>query len=234
MNVLGDAKLGYEAGELDAVLADGRVIGPFETPYSKDLFLRYYSKISPLLFTAEQLWSGAVEGEEYKLVLGDEVSLETHPFAEIFDVRINDDNGRVILDFDTKTRAVDPGRVILVSNPHVGVRQRKLPTPKPVPERFDTKRSEDKPIYTERSRFHGEIAVFHRSPNNEYIVGWRRSALHSQDIKGLSFHTNREMAILEAKKLSKTFQPTENQRKRRSPDLQKNRLYAWEGLFPLR
>lgn len=236
MKILGHLDKGYIPGELDATLNDGRVVGPLESASARDRFMQLFGKSGSRLFSAEQLWSGYVSGEEYYLLTGSEWSMETCSFPEFYGPLIDDDNGHVVLDMPASIKAVSGDTLIMIQEPYIESSQthyKTLPAPVQVPklislrdERFDT-------IDVISSNFHGEIVVSRFPAISGYVVSWRHDQRQTRDLIGISVHTNRKIALDFARKYVTSYEPIEPKRKNRAADTQRSRLYGWENSLDL-
>lgn len=232
MNLLGYSSEGYLPSEHDHVLPDGRVIGPFESAHARFLFARWFDHCSHRLFPAKDLFAGAVEGDEYKLVKGSEMALEMHPFAEIVDIWRRDDNGNVVFEFEAGFAAVDPRRLVLVDCPSTYEKTATLSSPLRVPDIFDLK-IEDRVEQVIPARQDGEIIVVDTGQHSgaDILVAWRIDGRVRKDVVGLSRHSHLNVALKEARKFAEDFLPPYGPRKNRARDEQRERLYLWEHSF---
>lgn len=236
MRILGHLDKGYIPGELDATLSDGRVVGPLESASARDRFMQLFGKSGSRLYSAEQLWSGYVGGEEYYLLTGSEWSMETCSFPEIYGPLIDDDNGHVVLDMPSSVKAVSGDTLILVQDPYTESPQtprKRLPTPIKAPKLINLKDPRSDIIDVQSSHFHGEIVVARFPQTSGYIVSWRHDQRQTRDLIGISVHSNRQIASDFARKCAASYEPREPKRKNRVADTQKSRLYAWESSLDL-
>jgi hypothetical protein len=232
LNLLGYIDKGYEPSESDYALPDGRVVGPFESAHARDLFSRWFDKTGSRLVTAKDLYEGTVQGDEYRLIFADEVSLEMHPFAEICDIWSDDDNGGVVLEMEKGFAAVDPRRLVLIDYPTPSERRTTLSTHLQVPKVFDLVG----PASVERvikARQDGEIVVVNTGQHTgaDFFVAWRVDGRVKRDLVGLSRHSHERVALKEAATFARDFFPPYKPRKNRPRDEQRERLYLWEHSF---
>jgi hypothetical protein len=196
------------------------------------MFARWFDRCSHRLFPAKDLFEGTVGGDEYQFVKASEIALEMHPLAEVFDVWQKDDNGRVVLEFETGFSAVDPRRLVLVDCPSAYEKKATLSTPLLVPGAFDLK-VEDRVEQVLPARQDGEIIVVDtgRHSGADIFVGWRIDGRVRKDIVGLSRHSHLAVAIKEARRFAEDFLPPYGPKKNRPRDEQRERLYLWEHSF---
>jgi len=232
MNLLGYNSIEHTPSEHDHVLPDGRVIGPFESANARSLFDRWFSHCSDRLFPARDLFEGVVEGDQYQLVNGSEMALEMHPFTEIVDVWLKDDNGRVVFEFEAGPAAVDPRRLVLIDRPIANAKKAALPSSLRVPTAFDLK-VEDRVEQSIPARPDGEIIVVDTGLQSgaDIIVGWRIDGRVRKEIVGLSRHSHLHLALKEAQKFARDFLPPYSPKKNRPRDEQREQLYLWEHSF---
>jgi hypothetical protein len=232
LNLLGYSAKGYIPAEHDHVLPDGRVVGPFESAYARSLFARWFDRCSSRLFAAKDLFEGAVGGDEYQLVKSSEMALEIHPFTEIVDVWLEDDNGNVVCEFEAGFSAVDPRRLVLVDCPNIYEKTATLSSPLRVPDVFDLK-AEDRVEQSIPARQDGEIIVINTGQHTgaDVVVAWRIDGRMRKDLVGLSRHSHVNVALKEAQKFARDFLPPYGPRKNRPRDEQRERLYLWEHSF---
>lgn len=232
MLVLGQIDKGYRPEATDYVLDNGKVVGPFESERARALFAKWFASKAERLFTARELFEETVGGDEYRIVNADEWSLETHPFSEVYDVWIEGDNGKVVLDKPRGFQVVDPRRLIIVDSPYPCERTRTLAAPVDAPEWIDLERHET-PAYVVKSKHHGEIAVYkdHDKSGLRFTVGWRRDGRQLKDVVGLSLHSHLETAVKAADERSEDFVPAMRKRVNRPRDSQREVLYLWEHSF---
>ncbi|MDW9481950.1 hypothetical protein GOB57_25195 [Sinorhizobium meliloti] len=232
MFILGQIDKGYRPEATDYVLDDGRVVGPFESERAKALFARWFGSKADRLFTARELYEETVAGDEYQIVKTDEWSLETHPFSEVYDIWLEGDNGKVVLDRPRGFQVVDPGRLIMVDNPCSSEKKRTLEAAVDAPEWIHLGRN-DRPAHVVKSKYHGEIVVHrdHGKPRLRYTVGWRRDGRQVKDIVGLSLHSHLETAVKAADARSVDFVPAWRKRVNQPRDSQREALYLWEHSF---
>lgn len=232
MLVLGHIDKGYHPEAMDYVLDDGKVVGPFETDRARTLFAKWFGFKADRLFTARELYEETVGGDECRIVNADEWSLETHPFGEVYDVWLEGDNGKVVLDRPRGFQVVDPRRLVIVDSPYPCKRTRTLAAPVDAPEWIDLERHEQ-PAYVVKSKHHGEIAVYRDQGKSGlgYTVGWRRDGRQLKDVVGLSLHSHLETAVKAADERSVDFLPTWRKRVNRPRDSQREALYMWEHSF---
>lgn len=228
MRLLGRLDRGYTPAATDLALADGRVVGPFESEYFGRLFERYFGKATSRLFTAREIFEGSVVGEDYRIVIDDEFALETHPLREVFDIWIEPDNGKVVFDTETGFSVVAADSLVLVDSPERRPRSRQLGPVAKVPPVFDLG-GDTEVVSTVKSAHRGEIVVA-KTPD-AYIVGWRSDGRRTVAIHGLSLHGHFATAKREAAAQTREFVPTAQQRKNRAPDAQRESLYRWEHSF---
>ncbi|TLX15910.1 hypothetical protein [Rhizobium sp. MHM7A] len=181
------------------------------------------------------MFEGVVGGDEYQIIKGDEISLEMHPFAEIVDVWLRDDNGNVVFEFGTGFGAVDPRRLVLVDRPISYERKVTLSSPLRVPDIFDL-RVEARVEHVIPARQDGEIVVIDTGEHTgaDIVVGWRIDGRIRKDIVGLSRHSHVSLALKEAHKFARDFLPPYGPKKNRPRDEQRERLYLWEHSFKSR
>lgn len=235
MNFLGYIAQGYVPSDHDHVLPDGRVVGPFESAHARALFSRWFDHCSNRLFPAQDLFEGSVEGDEYKLVMGSETALEIHPFTEVVDIWLRDDNGKVVFELNASSAVVDPRRLVLVDDPSPCEKRATLSSPLPVPVVFDLK-VEDRVEHTIPAKQDGEIIVVNNGQHSgaDIIVAWRIDGRVRKDIVGLSRHSHVNLALKEARQFARDFMPPYGPRKNRPRDEQRERLYLWEHSFKSR
>lgn len=231
MLLLGHIDKGYKPGESDYTLPDGRVVGPFESVYAREMFGRWFEKKADRLFSALDVFEGAVVGDEYRLVRTDEVSLETHPFGEIYDIWLEGDNGQVVFEMPVGFSVVDPRRLVMVDAPETCERERTLRPASAPPAKFDVERS-DQFNFAFSSDYHGEIVVFDTGSKHGIVVGWRPDSRHLKEIVGLSRHDHWQTAKRAAERAARDYVPLVAQRKNRPYDTQREALYMWEHSFP--
>jgi hypothetical protein len=229
MKFRGQTKSGYEPSAGDIVLADGRVIGPFESEHSKQLFDIYFAGRHGRLRSVREVFEGTVTGDDYELVSDDEFALETHPFGTVYDIWTKADNGSAVFETANGFSVVDPDRLVFVSNPEPGPSVRRLCSPRPAPAVFDVDPG-DAALLVVPSAHHGEIAVF-RHEVGEFVVAWRRDGRQTRELRGLSLHDHLATAAKRAGFLAAEFAPTERKRKNRARDTQRESLYNWEHSF---
>jgi hypothetical protein len=232
MLVLGHIDKGYRPETTDFVFDDGRVAGPFESQRALSLFAKWFGSKADRLFTARELFEGTVGGDEYRIVMADEWSLETHPFSEVYDVWFKSDNGKVVLEKPIGFQVVDPRRLIMIDGPYPSEKRCTLEAPIDTPETFDVERHEIAE-YVVKSRHHGEIAV-HKNYGKHgltFTVGWRRDGRQLKEIVGLSLHRHLETAVKAADARSEDFSPAWRKRTNRPRDGQREALYLWEHSF---
>ncbi|MCS4088791.1 hypothetical protein [Rhizobium sp. BK176] len=230
MLLLGNIDKGYTPGESDYTLPDGRVVGPFESAYARELFGHWFSKKSGRLFSALDLFEGTIAGDEYRLVHTDEVSLEMHPFREIYDIWLEGDNGQVVFEMPVGFAVVDPRRLVMVDSPEICERERTLRPASAPPAKLDIERS-DKPAFEGNSKHHGEIVVINTGSKHGYVVGWRPDSRHLKDIVGLSRHDHWQTAKRAAERATREYVPLVTKRTNRPYDMQREALYMWEHSF---
>ncbi|MCZ7860616.1 hypothetical protein O9X98_04285 [Agrobacterium salinitolerans] len=232
MLVLGHIDKGYRPESTDYVLDDGKVVGPFESDRAMALFGKWFGSKADRLFTARELYEETVGGDEYRIVNADEWSLETHPFGEVYDIWIEGDNGKVVLDRPRGFQVVDPRRLVIVDSPYPCERKRTLAAPVDAPDWIDLERHET-PAYVVKSKHHGEIAVFrdHGKSGQRFTVGWRRDGRQLKDVVGLSLHSHLETAVKAADARAEDFAPAGRKRINRPRDSQREALYLWEHSF---
>lgn len=232
MLVLGHIEKGYRPETTDIVLDDGKVVGPFESVRARTLFAKWFGSKADRLFTARELYEETVGGDEYRIVNADEWSLETHPFGEVYDVWLEGDNGKVVLDRPRGFQVVDPRRLVMVDSPYPCERTRTLPAPVDAPEWIDLERHET-PAYVVKSKHHGEITVYkdHCKSGLRFTVGWRRDGRQLKDVVGLSLHSHLETAVKAADQRAVDFVPAGRKRVNRPRDRQREALYMWEHSF---
>jgi predicted Zn-dependent protease with MMP-like domain len=230
MLLLGHIDKGYTPGESDYTLPDGRVVGPFESLHARDMFGHWFGKKSRRLFSALDLFEGTVVGDEYQLVYTDEVSLEMHPFREIYDIWPEGDNGQVVFEMPVGFSVVDPRRLVMVDSPEICERERTLRPASAPPATMNIEQS-DKPVLQKSSKHHGEIVVIDTGAKHGYVVGWRPDSRHLKEIVSLSRHDHRQTAERAAQRASGDYNPLVKKRKNRLYDMQREALYTWEHSF---
>lgn len=81
-----------------------------------------------------------------------------HPFTEIVDVWLKDDNGRVVFEFEAGPAAVNPRWLVLIDRPIANAKNAALPSSLRVPTVSDLK-VEDRVEQSIPARPDGEIIV---------------------------------------------------------------------------
>lgn len=232
MNLLGYSTKGYIASEHDHVLPDGRVVGPFESEHAKALFARWFDKAGSRIAQARDLFEGTITGDEYRVILTDEVSLEMHPFVEITDVWLRDDNGKVVFDTGSGFASVDPRRLVLVDCPEAQEKTKTLSEPLRSPVVFDLTEN-DRIEHVIAAKQDGQIVVIDTNQHTgaDYLVAWRIDGRVRKELVGLSRHSHEQLALNEAKVFARDFMPPYKPNKNRPRDEQRERLYLWEHSF---
>jgi len=205
---------------------DGRIWGPFTSLQASKNWIKFYSTHRHRIFTARDLYEGAIQGDAISLISASAFEFGTHPFTEIYDFLERHDNGRVVLDLPSSTKAVAANTVVLVDRPMPSHRIRHLPSPITPPEyaniRFGIKMSIP-------AKDRGEIVIFEDDKN--ILVGWRPDTRHTRDIKVLSQHDFMEAAESEARQIAKRFDPPARGKSNRIRDYQRELVYRWEWTF---
>lgn len=208
---------------------DGRIWGPFDSLVASKNWIEFYSTHRHRIFTARDLYEGTIQGDGMSLISASALEFGTHPFTEIYDFLERHDNGRVVLDLPSSTKAVTANAVVLIDRPMPGQRIRHLPSPISPPKYADI-RSGVRMAIPAKDR--GEIVIFEDDKN--LLVGWRPDTRHTREIKVLSQHDLMEAAELQAKRIAKRFDPPARRKSNRIRDYQRELVYRWEWTFDYR
>jgi len=208
-----------------AAMPDGRRWGPFETEAAARGWESFLGPRCRDLATAREVFEGTVEGEGFSLVSPEAVEFGVHPFEEVYDVLLQDDNGMVVVDRHSGIRPLLPEAPVLVDSPVAAPRRRRLPAPRPAPREADV----HCPDAAFPSDFRGEVVV--ARDGHDYLVCWRPDQRHRKRLPVLSLHTVEECALRAAKRAAQDHNPGPRRASRRLRDYQRDRLYRWELSF---
>lgn len=211
------------ADQFTAMLPDGRRWGPFEGRQAAAEWERHVSSRASDLVTAKEIHEGSVHGDGFHLI--DPVALEMglHPFQEVHDWLLEDDNGLVVADLAAGSVALDPGAAVLVDEPVRSAPARKIGKRRPPPPTVSLNGGSEAVI---RSSRRGDIVIV--SGAGEYIVAWRADERVRKDLPVLSLHTVRECASLAARKAAMDYEPPQRKKASRDRDYQVSLVYRWE------
>lgn len=203
---------------------DGKIWGAFNSRSASYEWAKFYATHKNNIFTVRDYYEGTVRGDTVCMLSADAIEFGMHPFTEIYDCGIRTDNGSVILDLANGTSLADANTAIWVEAPIISQRQRVITSKRLPPQTADIEFGVEHTIPALNG---GEIVIFRR--DHEYLVGWRRDARHSRDIRVFSVHDLLEGAAIKAKRYARDFDSPEKIKSKKIRDYQRDKVYGWEG-----
>lgn len=213
----------------------GGAIGPFASHTAAgELTELLRSRTDLTVATAREVFEGTRCGDAIFVV--DEMALEfgMHPFVELDDFSVYDDNGHLVAYPRRGRRFLPADAIVLLQHAWQGERRARLPDPLPAPARLDV---------DDRERcFCGEPAPH---PGGGYLdvvedvsagdpafyVTWRRDRRKRADLRVISRHSREEFARDRLPEAMESFTPAPREleaRMRRNRDIQRHLVYAFE------
>lgn len=209
-----------------ATMPDGRRWGPFVNSTAAREWEALLGPRCMKLATARDVFEGTVCGDGYSLVSPFAVEFGMHPFEEVYDVLVHDDNGMVVFDRNAGLKAVAGDAPVMVDLPVAGKRYRRLPEPRPAPRVADVQAA----VAAVASTQHGEVVV--ARDGSDYLVCWRLDRRRTRALPVLSLHTVEECALRAARTAARCHDPGPRRRSSKPRDYQREKVYLWEHSFP--